>query len=80
MVKNSEKYYSQLLLDTINYNILIIDGSCPVGTGPGEWSNGEGECCCDLTEEEVEEFGEDKAVEKSKKEIVSGAKTGKLLN
>ena len=32
------------------------------------------------TEEEVEEFGEDKAVEKSKKEIVSGAKTGKLLN
>ena len=39
--------FYQFILDSINFNILNLEGSCPAGTDLGEWSDGEGECCCD---------------------------------
>ena len=47
-------YLSGLNLYHFHENILLqittTESQCPIGKRPGDWSNGDGECCCDPTD------------------------------
>ena len=43
-----EVYIDMLKLDlaSVQEEILELEGSCPLGSEPGDWSDGSGDCCC----------------------------------
>jgi len=46
---------TRLTLSIIYITIFEVTGSCPDGTELGDWSTGEGECCCDPDNQPDEE-------------------------
>jgi len=46
---------TRLTLSIIYITIFEVTGSCPDGTELGDWSTGEGECCCDPDSQPDEE-------------------------
>ena len=47
LLTKSLQTHFQLYLETVLWMHLNGEGECPAGYGPGDWSDGSGECCCD---------------------------------